>query len=437
MRPGGASRLVRYNDSVPAYRYQAKNRDGRRVGGTVQAASQDDAVAKLTAVGLFPFNVVDIGPQSRGDRAESFVPPADGGGPPDEGADGISFEVPQAVPDDVTRRPLASVIAAPFSYVSLYELALFCREMGAMLKAGLGLEGALSTILTGRMSAYLRMAVSDIARRVYSGGSLPEAMARYPRVFNRMFIGMVRAGEMTGNLDMIFAELATFYEEERTNKLAARVDFIFPGMTVATALAATAIFTFCLHFPGMRVLMDFIVWLILAVVAFFILNKTRAFTRVIRCFIEHFPVIGGIMRKRAIARLSFALGTMIRAGVPYLEALDIARDAAWLPSVERAVEDVYRGVRNGISIQESMSITRGFPPFVRNLVAVGEKAGTVDDVFFKIAEYYGTETKYQTQSLMRMILPLLTIAVGIIVAIILITFWGNYFGFIMRQVGND
>jgi len=421
---------------VPAYRYFAKNRAGKRVSGIVQAGSRDDAVAKLTAVGLYPFNVIEAaGPAEPEGAGPDFFPltPEAQGGEADAGT--YSDEQPY-IPPDVTRQAPVSFAASLFSFVSLHELALFCREMGAMLRAGLGLEGALSTILTSRISPYLRRAVGDMARHVYAGGALSEAMARYPRIFNRMFLGMVRSGEMTGNLDMIFAQLATFYEEEHVNKYAARTAFVIPAITLFMAFVAPFILAY-LGWPGMRRL-AWIVGLIYAgVLVFFILNKTRFVTSIIRFFLEYTPFVGAIMRKKALARLSFALGTMIRAGVPYLEALEISRDAAWLPSIERAVDELYRGVRSGTSIQEAMQLSRRFPPMVRNLVAVGERAGTVDEMFLKIAEYYNTETKYQSQALIRLIMPILTIIVGIIVAIILINFYGNYVNFITEQVGGD
>lgn len=272
-------------------------------------------------------------------------------------------------------------------------------------------------------------ALQYLANHVRAGKPLSEGLQYYRSIFNPVVRATVLAGEKTGTLDNSFSVLATYFEQEAALIRTVRSAMVYPSMVVFTAILAVFILSY-------TPLMDQtwavrLLWFVAFCFGIWVLLRFRLFQQIARHVSMLIPFFGGIIQQLAVARFCYSFGSMVRAGVPYLEGLEATQPAIQHPAVAKAAQFVYYGVRNGSTVEKCIASQPAFPPIVRNLVGAGEASGTLDEALLKAAEYLQTDAQYKIKNSAKAGGVILLLMLGVIIGIIIITFWSNYFNLIM------
>ncbi|HEU4397104.1 MAG TPA: type II secretion system F family protein [Actinomycetota bacterium] len=379
------------------YAYRVRDRQGKLLGGTLEADNEQAVVAKLRQLGYAPVSIE--AEKGAGLKAELRLP---GGG-----------------------------------RVKLKDLAVFSRQFATMINSGLSLLRAL-TIL-GEQTANKRLAQIIILVRaeVEKGISLSAAMAKHPKVFNRLYVSMVRAGEVGGFLDQVLVKVAETFEKEVALRGKIKSAMTYPVVVfvmvlgIVSAMLLFIVPTFESLYESLggtlpmptRVLMGasnvlrrFFLLVILAVgLLVFAFRRWKATQRG-RYAIDKFKlkvkVFGPLFHKTALSRFSRTLSTLIRSGVPILQALEIVGETVNNSVISRAVRDVQDSVREGESLAMPLSKHATFPPMVVQMMAVGEETGALEVMLAKVADFYDQEVEAAVASLTSLIEPILIAVMG-------------------------
>jgi len=312
--------------------------------------------------------------------------------------------------------------------VSAKVLALAFHEIATMLTAGMPLNQALDAA-SHHGPPHFQRALRNLAHSTAQGTPVSETMRGYGGLFHPIIPAIIGSGEQSGNLDHSFALLAEFFEAEDQLRRTVQSALIYPTIVVVFAIIVVGVLSWIGFMSGAWATRLMIV---LAVAAgIWLLMRFRLVQRGARYISMFLPFFGVIMQQLSIARFCTAFGLQVRAGVPFLEGLQTTRPVIQHPIVERAVDFLYAGVRNGNTVEDSIRAQPVFPPIVQNLVGSGEAAGSLDDALLKSAEYLRRDAEFKIKAASKFAGPVMVIVVGIIVALILISFWSSYFGQIM------
>jgi type IV pilus assembly protein PilC len=336
-----------------------------------------------------------------------------------------------------------------FKKVKPKALQVFSRQLATMIEAGVSVVAALVTLEEQTEDKYLREVIAEIRSDVEGGMVLSKAFSRHPKVFNRLYVSMIEAGESSGTLDKVLDRAATQIEKE--NKLRRRVKgaMVYPSVVITFAFL---VLTFMLMFiipvfaqifedlngelpkptqfvMGMSSLMRgwwFVIFplLIGLVFAFRWAKRTERGRPIWDRFKLHVPMkIGDVVHKVALARVSRTLATLIAAGVDIIKALEItgATSGNWV--VEQSLENVRTRVHEGAPISQPLTEDPVFPAMVGHMVKTGEETGELDKMLGKIADFYEDEVDSAIQALTSIIEPLLMIGVGAMVGLIVISMY--------------
>ena len=336
-----------------------------------------------------------------------------------------------------------------FKKVKPKNLQVFSRQLATMIEAGVSVVAALVTLEEQTEDNYLREVIAEIRSDVEGGMVLSKAFARHPKVFNRLYVSMIEAGESSGTLDKVLDRAATQIEKE--NKLRRRVKgaMVYPSIVISFAFL---VLTFMLMFivpvfanifddlngelpkptqfvMGMSNVMRhwwFIIFpLIIGLIfAFRRWKQTESGRQIWDRFKLKIPMkIGEVVLKVTMARFSRTLATLIAAGVDIIKALEItgATSGNWV--VEQSLENVKHRVHEGAPISQPLSEDPAFPAMVGHMVKVGEETGELDKMLGKVADFYEDEVDTAIQSLTSIIEPLLMIGVGAMVGLIVISMY--------------
>jgi len=396
---------------MPEYSYLALDRGGKQIKGVIDAPNEEAIVEKLRGMGYYPIEV-GLNKKKAGELDLSALP------------------------------GLRNI----FGRVKRKHLTAFTRQLATLIDAGLPILRSLRILEEQSESAAFKVKIRQIAEDIESGSSLAEALARHPKVFDNLYVSMVRAGELGGVLEAVLNKVALFLEKRAAMVSKIRSAMMYP---VAVVCIASSIVSFILiyilpkfedmfaslgaeHLPGPT---EFLVkvsyalvhemhLIILAVVAFVAVysrvNKTREGKHVLDRIKLKLPIFGDLLRKSAIVRFSETLSTLIHAGVPILHSLDIVRDTSGNEVVARAMDGVYESVKDGESIHEPLAESKVFPPLVIHMVAVGEETGAIDHMLEKVAEAYTREVDDMVDGLTAILEPMLIVVLGVIVGGIVI-----------------
>ncbi|WP_078758910.1 type II secretion system F family protein [Novilysobacter spongiicola] len=325
--------------------------------------------------------------------------------------------------------------------VTPLDIAIFSRQIATMMKAGVPIVGALEIIGSGNKNPKMQQLVNAIRSDVESGSSLSEAISKHPVQFDELYRNLVRAGESAGVLETVLDTVATYKENLEALKGKIKKALFYPAAVVAVALIVSAILlifvvpTFEEVFNGFGAelpaftkmviaLSDFMVawwWLILfglvaagiAIVMAF--KRSPAFQHFFDRMILKVPVIGQIMHNSAIARFSRTLAVTFKAGVPLVEALDTVAGATGNTVYEKAVFRIRDDVAVGYPVNMAMKQTNLFPHMVVQMTAIGEEAGALDTMLFKVAEFYEQEVNNAVDSLSSLLEPMIMVFLGVVV----------------------
>src|SRR4051794_27194962 len=336
-----------------------------------------------------------------------------------------------------------------FKKVKGKSLQVFFRQLATMIEAGVSVVAALVTLQEQTNDKYLREVIAEICSDVEAGMVLSTAFARHPKVFNRLYISLIEAGESSGTLDEVLDRAATQIEKETKLKRRVRGAMIYPAVVITFA---SLVLTFMLLFiipvfvtvydslhgelPSLTKLVMklsdalrhywFIIFPAIAATIFGLrtLKRTEKGRQVWDRFRLRIPMkIGDVVRKIALARTSRTLATLVAAGVDIIKALEIAGTTAGNRVIEQSLAKVREQVHQGIPIGEPLVADPVFPPMLGQMVKIGEETGELEKMLSKVADFYEDEVDASIQSLTSIIEPLLMIGVGAMVGVIVISMY--------------
>ncbi|WP_133480098.1 type II secretion system F family protein [Cognatilysobacter segetis] len=321
------------------------------------------------------------------------------------------------------------------------DIAVFSRQIATMMKSGVPIVGALEIIANGNKNPKMQALVNTIRADIQGGMSFSEALTKHPVYFDELYQNLVRAGETAGVLETVLDTIATYKENLEALKGKIKKAMFYPTMVVAVALLVSSILlvfvvpqfeevfkSFGADLPAFTQMVvnlsRFMVswwWLLLlfvvAAVMAFIAAKKRsvAFQHFLDRTVLKVPVIGQIMHNSSIARFARTLGVTFRAGVPLVEALGIVAGATGNIVYEQAVHRIRDDVAVGYPVNMSMKQVNLFPHMVIQMTAIGEEAGALDAMLFKVAEFYEQEVNNAVDALSSLLEPMIMVFLGVVV----------------------
>jgi type IV pilus assembly protein PilC len=321
--------------------------------------------------------------------------------------------------------------------VKLKDLAIFSRQFATMINSGLSLMRALSILAEQTESPELAKTIAVVRNEVEAGSALSVAMSKHPKVFPPLMVNLCKAGEIGGFLDAVLLQIAENYEAEVKLRAKIKSAMTYPIVVGCIAIIALVVMltfvvpSFASIFKSLgtklpaptQMLVDvshlmkfFLPIGIIGAVAFTVVWKRIKHREDVRRVVDPWklkvPVFGMLFQKVAIARFARNLGTMIRSGVPILQALEIVSETTGNWTITAAVRDVQESVRQGESLTQPLSTHDVFPPMVVQMMAVGEDTGALDTMLAKIAEFYDQEVEATTEALTALIEPIMIAVLG-------------------------
>jgi len=341
-------------------------------------------------------------------------------------------------------------ILAPFKGVKLNDLVVFSRQLATMINAGLPIVRALYVLSEQTENPKLKDVVLAVRKDVEAGLSLSEALEKHPDAFSRLYVEMVKAGEIGGILDGVLLRLADQLEKDQDLRRKVRSAMTYPTVVLILAiLAASFMLIFIVPvFAGLfqdlggtlplptricMILSNILtsIWgifvyagMALAVVLFLRWKKTESGRKVWGRAVLRIPAkIGDVVQKVTLARFARTLATLSAAGVPILQAIEITATSSGNWVVEKALLKSRDAIREGIPLYRPLEEEPVFPPMVTRMIAVGEETGDIDGMLTKIAEFYESEVEAAVKALTSIIEPLMIVVVGGIVGGIVISMY--------------
>ncbi|HEY0490182.1 MAG TPA: type II secretion system F family protein [Telluria sp.] len=325
--------------------------------------------------------------------------------------------------------------------VTPLEIAIFSRQLATMMKSGVPIVSSMEIIANGNKNPRMSDLVNNVRSDIESGSSLYEALSKHPAHFDELYRNLVRAGEAAGVLETVLDTVATYKENIEAIKGKIKKAMFYPAMVVAVALMVSAILLvfvvpqfeevfkgFGADLPAFTQLIvnlsDFMVewwWAVLLATAgsifALIMAKKRSvrFSRFLDRLVLKLPVIGQIMHNSAIARFSRTLAVSFKAGVPLVEALDTVAGATGNIVYEDAVRNIRDDVAVGYPVNVAMKQVNLFPHMVIQMTAIGEEAGALDTMLFKVAEFYEQEVNNAVDALSSLLEPMIMVFLGVVV----------------------
>ncbi|MHB8764907.1 MAG: type II secretion system F family protein [Deferrisomatales bacterium] len=380
---------------MPVYKWEGRTRDGAVKQGTLEAPNEAVVTAQLRAQRIMPTKVT----KSLGS---------------------MEIKIPGLRPSVKTK-----------------DLVVFTRQFATMIDAGLPLVQCLEILGSQQENPTFKEVILKVKEDVEAGNTFADALGKHPKVFDRLYVNLVNAGEVGGILDTILNRLAAYIEKAMNLKKKVKGAMVYPATVVAVAVLVVAVIlifvipVFQSMFSGMGkalpgptlfviALSDFTKKYFLAVaIGFFLLSlglkrvyRTDKGKLLFDRLFLRLPIFGGLIRKVAVAKFTRTLGTLVSSGVPILEGLDVVAKTAGNRVVELAILKTRESISEGRTIAEPLKETKVFPPMVVQMIAVGEATGALDQMLSKIADFYDTEVDEAVGALTAAIEPLLMVFLG-------------------------
>ncbi|KMM75916.1 type II secretion system F family protein [Xanthomonas sp. LMG 8992] len=347
----------------------------------------------------------------------------------------------QGITPSVVKPKPKPLFGASGSKIGTKDIAFFSRQMATMMKSGVPIVGSLEIIASGHKNPRMKKMVDQIRTDIEGGSSLYEAISKHPVQFDELYRNLVKAGEGAGVLETVLETVATYKENIEALKGKIKKALFYPAMVMAVALIVSSILLvfvvpqfedvfkgFGAELPAFTQMIvaasRFMVaywWLLLFVLIGSIVGFTFAYKRSpamqhgMDRLILKVPIIGQIMHNSSVARFSRTLAVTFRAGVPLVEALDIVAGATGNSVYEKSVLRMRDDVAVGYPVNMAMKQTNLFPHMVIQMTAIGEEAGALDAMLFKVAEYFEQEVNNAVDALSSLLEPLIMVFIGTIV----------------------
>jgi general secretion pathway protein F len=323
------------------------------------------------------------------------------------------------------------------------EVATFTRQMATLLKAGIPLAEALGALVDQVTNMRLKTPLSEVRSMVNEGSSLGDALAKHPKIFDELFVSMVRAGEIAGNLDEVLTRLADFLEGSQKLKSKVQSAMIYPLVMVLVTVGIigvlmvkvipeiTSMFTqqgktLPLNTRMLIASSGFmgahwkaiLIGIVLGSIGFVKWKATKDGKETWHKFVLKLPVLGQLVRTINVSRFARTLGTMLESGVPMLRALDTSKQIVANVVLQHAIENAKRAVTEGESLAQTLKKSGEFPPTMIHMTAVGERAGQLEHLLERVATTYETEVDVKLGRMTALLEPLILVVMGGIVSFI-------------------
>lgn len=391
---------------MPLFQYKGRNQRGEAVRGHIEAVSPDAVAAQLMNTGVIPIDIAS----SKGQM-------------------------------DI----LAAIRArlAESTRITLVDLILFSRQMFTLLRAGVPIMQALRGLRDSTQNPAMAKIIISISESLDTGVDLTTAMRRHPKVFSSLYVNMIQVGETTGSLQEVFMQLATYLEREKETRDGIKSATRYPSFVVAAIFIAIFIInlfvipTFAKVYAGFKIELPWATKVLIAssnfTVAYWPVIILGVITAIfsIRYYIRTpegryrwdkfklgIPVVGKIIYKATLSRFTRALAVMMKSGVPIVLGMTTVSRAVDNDYISDRILQMRDGIERGETIARTASATGMFPSLVIQMIAVGEEAGSVDELMFNVADFYEREVDYDIKNLSAAIQPLLIVFLSIMVFIL-------------------
>ena len=392
---------------MPVFEYKVRDRSGKVITGTTEALSQRDVATALRQKGYF---VTEIKAPKAGLQSDIKLPKW------------LDFG----------------------SIPTVRDITIFSRQFATVINAGLPVVQSLAILQRQSPKQGLKDALKRVREDLETGQQLSDALAKHPRLFNRLYVYLVRAGEVSGNLDGILERIAAYMEKQAALRGKIKTALTYPTVVLVIALAVTWFlltgivpqFAQILDQLGgdlpvitkaLIAVSDFLryQWYILigiivvVVVGLGLYYRTKNGRRVLDGFVLRMPVVGTLVQKSAIASFSSTFGLLLRSGVNIIESIEITKGTAGNAIIEDILDETKDNVQRGEQISTTLiKYPLVFPPMVSSMIAIGEETGAVDAMLEKVSDFYEREVDEAVDSLTAALEPMLIVFLGVIVGFI-------------------
>ena len=403
---------------MATYAFEAMNSSGQEVKDEIEAGSSEEAIAKIRGKGFFPTKVKEkAGKKKVGKKTEE-------------------------VKSGSTRKMPISIGGVPRK-----QLVSFTRQLSTLQDAGLPILRSLQILEQQQKPGLLKAIIGGVADEVEGGGTLSDAMSKFPKAFDKLYVNMINAGEAGGVLDLILSRLADFMEKAAKLKKKVIGAMIYPAVVISIAVGIVSMIMIFV-IPKFRdifrdfgtklpAITEYLMWIsdwfankygwayiICFPVVWMLMIKLIRMSEGGKYAVDavklKIPILGGILSKTAIARFTRTLGTLISAGVPILDAINITKETCGNEVYSRALVKVHDAIREGESMADPLRATKICDAIVVNMIDVGEETGDLDKMLMKIADNYDNDVDVLVGSLISILEPVMVVILGLIVGFIVI-----------------
>lgn len=384
---------------MPNYSYKARDESGKLISGTMESANKDSMASKLQKLKLTTISIK-------------------------EKSEGFSLE-------DIDK------FLARLSPVKISDIVMFNVQLANMIGAGISLPTSLLTLSEQIENTRLKEAVREVYNDIKGGATFSESLKKHPDIFSTLFVNMIHAGEVAGNLDEILNRLAVFAEREAELKQKISTAMFYPmilatvGFLVITLIIVTILPSFAKIFIDANVplplptlilyntnlfIRAFWKYVMAGFVGFYFLVKWYKKTPMGKYNVDKImlaiPVTGKLIRHANIARLTRTLASLIASGIPMLQAIDVTEKTIDNAIISNVLKNVYSSVSKGETISAPLKASGEFPPMPIHMIAVGEETGALDTMMNKVADYYDMATEFSIKRLTALLEPIFLVVIG-------------------------
>jgi type IV pilus assembly protein PilC len=399
---------------MPIFSYQATDKKGQEVTGMVEADSLALAINQVRSLGYFPTKVKeDAGKLARRQRSKGK---------------GMSITI-----GGIIRQK---------------EITLVTRQLATLIDAGLPLLRSLSILYDQQKPGKLKNVLDELVNDVQSGTTFSEALAKHPKAFDKLYVNMVRAGEVGGMLEVVLNRLADFAERREALARKVKSAMVYPVMVILVAsgivtfLLIKVVPTFAEIFSDLggalpaptqflvnasealqKSYLTILGYIIGGIIGLKLIFKVELVRAIKDRVVLKLPLFGALTRKIGVARFARTLGTLITSGVPILQSLSIVKETIANRVIANAVGEVHDSIREGETIAGPLEESGAFPPMAVNMIDVGEETGNLDSMLLKVADIYDAEVEAAIEGMLQMLEPALMVGLGGVVGFIVIAMY--------------
>lgn len=399
------------------FKYTAIDANGKQKSGTVEASSQDEASSKLGSAGLMPTKIAEVIGSAKNKAAT------------------------------VAKKKSASKGISIGKVIKQEDLAVFTRQLATLLEAGLPLLRALEVMIRQEKNLRFKAVLEQIAGQVKSGNSFSDGLAQHPKIFDRLFVNMVRAGEAGGVLDVVLSRLAGFMEKSIKTKKKVKAAMVYPIVVVGVAVSIVALLMVVVVPKFETIFADMLdgaalpaptqvvvgvsnfmrenISITLGLIAFFVIGsklllRTKIGSKTVNWLSINIPKLGDLVRKVNIARITRTFGTLLSSGVPILQSITITKDITGNTFYGSALARIHDSVRDGESLARPMEREKVFPNMVTSMVDVGEETGELPEMLNRVADNYDEDVDNAVAGITSIIEPVMIVFLAVVVGFIVI-----------------